>query len=162
MSESLSRLRDNSCAIDRRTACPIQPFAPFTCQRILPSVPTTTNSRNGCPVLILLRAPVPFWGQTTWSLTGSSPKRKCSPKTSIWVSKLTFFFFLSTLIELCCLEFDPTFFELCFLTQFSYCSCRSEPTFLFGMLNPFITAVPFWGQTTRNFTGLSPKTGLRF
>ena len=24
------------------------------------------------------------------------------------------------------------------------------------------TAVPFWGQTTRNLTGLSPKTGLRF
>ena len=29
-------------------------------------------------------------------------------------------------------------------------------------VNPFRTAVPFWGQTTRNLTGLSPKTGLRF
>ena len=25
------------------------------------------------------------------------------------------------------------------------------------MLNPFITAVPFWGQTTWNLNGLSPK-----
>ena len=29
-------------------------------------------------------------------------------------------------------------------------------------LNPFRTAVPFWGQTTWNLTGLSPTTGLRF
>ena len=28
-------------------------------------------------------------------------------------------------------------------------------------LNPFRTAVPFWGQTTYNLSGLSPKTGLR-
>ena len=29
-------------------------------------------------------------------------------------------------------------------------------------LNPFRTAVPFWGQTTGNLSGLSPKTGLQF
>ena len=29
-------------------------------------------------------------------------------------------------------------------------------------LYPFRTAVPFWGQTTQNLTGLSPTTGLRY
>ena len=29
-------------------------------------------------------------------------------------------------------------------------------------LKPTRTAVPFWGQTTQNLTGLSPKTGPQF
>ena len=30
------------------------------------------------------------------------------------------------------------------------------------LVNPLGIAVPFWGQTTGNLTGLSPKTGLQF
>ena len=38
------------------------------------------------------------------------------------------------------------------------CQCRIPGT---QVLNSFRTAVPFWGQTTRNLTGLSPHMGLR-
>ena len=37
------------------------------------------------------------------------------------------------------------------------CQCRIPGT---QVLNSFRTAVPFWGQTTRNLTGLSPRTAV--
>ena len=37
----------------------------------------STDRKNG---LTPFRSAVPFWGQTTWNLTGLSPKRDCDPK----------------------------------------------------------------------------------
>ena len=36
-------------------------------------------------------------------------------------------------------------------------SAKKRKTEMTGPRNPFRTAVPFWGQTTRNLTGSSPK-----
>ena len=51
----------------------------------------------------------------------------------------------------------------CFLTQFFYCSYRSELLFFITnmFLNLFRTAVPFRGQTTLILSRLLPKTGLQ-
>ena len=43
------------------------------------------------------------------------------------------------------------------LRRFSKAGILDKNDVLFLPLNPLITAVPFWGQTTRKLTGLSPK-----
>ena len=72
-----------------------------------------------------------------------------------FVSRLKCLILFLTLIQLYCIGFRVgTTVELCFLTLFHYCSCRSEPVFLDSsmmFLNPFTTAIPYVGTKHSNF-----------